>query len=176
MLTWPICREKEHVLEVKQLPLGCGNVQVVFSSCRDLSSVLYNGRKWDRSECAKSEKISLFGSFCLFYVNCKISLPCRLELSTFNIAGNLKSVSGGECIPLKFVKNSFIRCIRFVATSAHVSPMFPKLKIPFCRQCFKKYVGDGLGHQDVGRWIWGIHCVWATKHANEGICSFLNPG
>ena len=69
--------------------------------------------------------ISLFGSFCLFYVNCKISLLCRLELSTFNIAGNLKSVSGGECMPLKFVRNSLIRCIRFVATSAHVSPIFP---------------------------------------------------
>ena len=31
MLTWPICMEKEHVLEVKQLPLGCGNVQMFLS-------------------------------------------------------------------------------------------------------------------------------------------------
>ena len=125
----------------------------------------------------KSEMISPLGSFCLFCVHCKISFLCRSELSTFNIAGNLKSVSGGECMPLKFVRNSLIRCIRFVATSAHVSPVFPNWKSPSLASASKSmWVTDSAAKTLAGESEEYIACGQQSKQMRESLQFFETQG
>ena len=63
------------------LDMGMFRCSRLFLSRPQLSAV-YNGRKWDRSECAKSEMISVFWCLCLFYVKREISPLCQHCKST----------------------------------------------------------------------------------------------